>query len=310
MKKVITMLIVAIMLVTMCSCGASTNKTSEETTVAETLDGNRTEQNAPDTKTLKVKNNYVVGDEITDFPQAAEKTLCDTSGYKVVFKGLEYANKNLIVNLTFENKTGESISFDRGFFFVNEWNVESAVWYTRVTVNPFASAEAEFSIPLWELEFRHVKTINKISFNFVVGGEKTELFTIETDAKDKDTSFVPEGEVVYENNGVRAILPESGCIDKANNGLCVYIENNSDKPVIVNNSLTPPEDEAYKYNGKGVILYPHTKDIYFGQLEIYKIRPGSKLTFCASSTEYNLDEMSYDKFSRVYGEEYTLEIVE
>lgn len=311
MKKIIALLIVAIMLVTMCSCGAPTNGTGKgtKTTVAETLNENEGEENTPDAKKLKVRNDYVAGDEITVFPQASEKNLCDTSEYKIVFKGLNYSNGNLFVSLVLENKTSESICFDRGFFFVNEWNVGNAVWYTSKTVNPFASAEAEFSIPLWELEFRHIEIINKISFNFVIGGEKTELLTVETDAKEKDDSFVPAGEVVYDCNGVRAILPESGCIDNKNNGVCVYVENNSDKPVIVNSSLTPPEDEAYKYNGKAIILYPHTKDVYFGQLEVYKIQTGSELAFCTSSTEYNLDDMSYDKLSMVYGEEYTLEIV-
>lgn len=306
MKKMLAVLMVVFMIVTMCSCGSSKDKTSEETNVS-TSNVALEESDKEDSlgrQNIKVKNTYVRGEQIVVFPQASKKTLCDTSEYKMFFKGLEYTGDGLIVNLVFENKTDENLCFDKGFFFVNEWNVESAVWYTSKTLGPNESKEIGFSIPLWELEFRHIEIINTISFNFIVGGEKTELFTIETDTKEKDISFVPDGEVVYDYNGVKAVLPDGGCIDE--NGVCMYVENNSDKAVFVRNSLTPSGDEAFKYNGKGVILYPHTKDVYFAQMEIYEISPGSELDFNVSSTEYNLDEMSYDKFSMVYGEEYVI----
>lgn len=306
MKKLLAVLTVVFMLMAMCSCGSPKDKTSEEAS-ASTSDVAREESNKENSfgsRNIKVKNTYVTGEQIVVLPQASERTLCDTSEYKIVFKGLKYTEKNLVVNLVLENKTDENLCFDRGFFFVNDWNVESAVWYTSKTLGPNESKKIDFSIPLWELEFRHIEIINTISFNFVVGGEKSELFTIETDAEDKNTSFVPEGKVVYDYNGVKAVLPDSGCIDE--NGVCMYVENNSDKAIIVKNSLTPSGDEAYKYNGGGVILYPHTKDVYFAQMEVYEIRPGSELVFGVSSTEYNLDEMSYDSFSMVYGEEYVI----
>jgi hypothetical protein len=306
----------------MASCGNvsddSENSNNHETSLTDTYPDNEynKEQNneyedeeyvSPykNAKIINVKNDYEFGEKITVFPQISETILYDTDKYKISAKSIEYDELDCKINLTFENKTNESVSFYNEYFFINEWKIGDT-YQVGNSVGPNSSKDFRIDFALYDLKLRHIDVINSISFIFTIEFENTEMLVLRTDAKDKDKSYIPKGEVVYDKNGVKAILPNNGCMYE--NGFYIYVENNTDEPMYVINHLAAPNNEVFSHECRGTILLPHTKDIYPSRLELYEIKNNDLLEFSVSASKYDLKEL--EASSEVEGEYFRLKVVD
>lgn len=277
MKKFISLLLILSLIFSFAACGGQDSNDVEISNVEDSIN---TEKIA---KTFEVDSQYCMpfGKE-PKVPEIEECTIYDTEKYKIDFKGIEYVDVfggAVKAKFEFENKTDEEVSFiDLGTdIYIDGWKLFAIDRVGDGDIKPNSKANVSYYYPFFQFKLRHIDHINNIDIlnpyiledSYFEGTEfKREVVCIDpvslkTNDSEKNSDYVPDGTVIYEDKGVKVILLEN-CFYSDN--IYCYVENNSDKYIAVDN-LTQIYDGGTKYRGNfarfETAIPSHTKDIFF-----------------------------------------------
>ncbi len=175
---------------------------------------------------------------VTEVPVTlAEEVVYDANDVKITVKGLEDGGFNTSVNLLIENNSKKNILITVPSLSVNSYMMDGTL-YAEVAAGK--KANKDISILNSDFAAAGIETIAEIVFTFKLSDPETwddiatsDLITLKTSATDYVQEFHNEGDLLYEENGVRVIC-QGLKQDMIWDGCCVfYVENNSDRAVSV-----------------------------------------------------------------------------
>ena len=231
MKKILSLVITLLLLVSLVGCGSEMN--AEVQPPAEVIGDtiNATEKEEITEPAIKE-----ISEEIT----IAETVLVDEAGVKITAKG--FSAEELFgpeVKLLIENDSGEDLTFQSRNASVNGYMVE-----TMMSVDVVNGKKANDSLVFMssDLAMSGIETIADMEFTFHIfktsdwedylDTQRIQLKT--TAAEDYVYSFDDRGEVAYNGNDVKIVI--KGLTEDQSlfgPGIVVYIENNGDKDITV-----------------------------------------------------------------------------
>ena len=178
---------------------------------------------------------------VTEAPEVpvtiAEEVIYDANDVKITVKGLQDQGFDTLVNLLIENDCNKNILITTPSLSVNGYMIDGSLYST---VAAGKKANKTISILNSDLAAAGIETITEIAFTFNQSDPETwnviatsDLITLKTSATDYVQEINDDGELLYEENGIRFIC-QGLKQDMIWDGSCVfYVENNSDRAVSV-----------------------------------------------------------------------------
>ena len=218
MKHIFRVFLALLLIVVMIATAACTSKNDELT---PSVEGNETQAT-----------------ELQEVPVTlAEQVVYDANDIKITVTGLNHGGFTTDVTLLIENNSNKNILVTARDLSVNTYMMDGTL-YAEVAAGK--KANEDISIMNLNLDAAGIETITDIVFYFNISDPETwndvansDLITLKTSATDYVQDFYDEGQLLYDENGIRVIC-RGLKRDMIWDGACVfYIENNSDQAVTV-----------------------------------------------------------------------------
>jgi len=218
MKHIFRVFLALLLIVVMIATAACTSKNDELTPPVE---GDETQAT-----------------ELQEVPVTlAEQVVYDANDIKITVTGLNHGGFTTDVTLLIENNSNKNILITARDLSVNTYMMDGTL-YAEVAAGK--KANEDISIMNLDLDAAGIETITDIVFYFNISDPETwndiansDLITLKTSATDYVQDFYDEGQLLYDENGIRVIC-RGLKQDMIWDGACVfYIENNSDQAVTV-----------------------------------------------------------------------------
>jgi hypothetical protein len=135
----------------------------------------------------------------------------------------------------------------------------------------------------------------------------TQLIVLRTNENEQNTPYKPEGNLIYEDNDIKAIVPKDGCIYDSK--LYLYVENNSNETIYFDCSAssTKNKDDSGFTECRAIIL-PFSKEMVPVSLWDYNIKSNDTIKIECYSVIYDLDNHIFSDSELKYGDQYTINI--
>lgn len=283
MRKVLTILVLAAMIMSLTACNVTTNApvddssgNSEEIVSSQTptYDDSDDTQEEP-ASTEPPKEQVAIATEVT----IEETVLVDEAGVKITAKSINDGFLGAEVKLLIENNSGKNLTFQCRNASVNGFMLDAVM---SVDVVDGKKANDTLVFMSSELEACEINTIADMEWSFHVFDSDTwntyldtSMVQIRTSAADTYVyTYDDSGEVVYEDGGIKIVVKG---LDEYNSifgpSIIVYIENNS------NNNITVQVQDV---SINGFMVY----GIFSSDLVSQK-RAVDSITFMSSELEEN-----------------------
>jgi hypothetical protein len=254
------------------------------------------------------KNQYNLGDGIFTSPQIPETLIYHSPDCKIYAKNIIYDAEDCRITFSLENNGNETIRVENLYLSVNDWMITNITNSADIIFfQPNTTTEFHVSFALDELKFRHISAINELLVTFEVENEMTQLIVLRTNENEESFSYQPKGNVIYDDNDIKAIVPEDGCVYDGK--LCLYVENSSNETIYfdcVASSINNKDDSGLT---KGqVIILPRSKEIVPVSIWNYDIKKNDTLKVECYSIIYDLDNHVFSDSELKYGDQYTINI--
>ena len=255
---------------------------------------------------IDLSKQHTSADKMTAAPNIKYETIYSNDKYEIATKNISCGNQKITISMEFKNKTNEEIKYASvAWLSVNDWMIPYPEGYIS-NVAPNSTATLDVGIFLSEMAFRKITEANKISIVFNIDDERTEIITIETDAINQNNDYAPEGEIIYEKNGVKFILPKDE--NASGNNIFVYVENNSDKAIYIYGSAKADDYyEPFSSDARGIV-FPHSKQTLVIDMKNYIPKAGDEYKGKVQFEEYSLSEGD-DVIGTLEMREFTFNIV-
>lgn len=225
MKKLLSLLLSSLMILSLCACGGSNSGSSEVTPPKDVSSA------AGDTASEESSDNQ---DDVT----ISETVLLDESGVKVTAKSLNMDGAfGPEIKVLIENNSGQPLTFQCENSSVNGYMIENSL---SADVMDGKKANDGISFDSSSLENCGISTITDVEFSFHIFNTdtwddylKTDAIQIKTSAADTyNQEYDDSGETVYDSNGIK-IVAKGLSEDMFGQCIVLYIENNSDENITV-----------------------------------------------------------------------------
>ena len=227
MKRILSLVLVLLMLLSMAACGGETNEDVQKPADVSVNDD-------AGTKPEETEAPVAVKAEI------AETVLVDEAGVKITAKSFSEGDLfGPALKLLIENNTDMDLTFQIRNASVNGYMVETML---SVDVVAGKKANGELVFMAYDLEACGIETVADLEFSFNIFKTddwedylNTEPIQVKTTvAENYEYSFDDSGEVAYEGNDLKIVVKGLLADDSVMGpSIVVYIENNSGQDVTV-----------------------------------------------------------------------------
>lgn len=267
MKKILSLLITAVLATSLVACGnSSSSNVQEPSDVSTNVINNEEDQQVEQSEK----------EEVT----ISETVLVDEAGVKITAKSLSMdALFGAEVKLLIENNSGKDLTFQCRNASVNGYMVETMM---SVDVVNGKKANDELTFMSSELEACGIDTIADMELSFHIFNTEdwetyldTPQIQLKTSIADTyEYTFDDSGNLAYDGNGIKVVV--KGISEDSSlfgPSIVVYIENNSDKDITI-------QTRDVSVNGFMV-------DAMFSSEVVIGKRAVDTITFLASELEEN-----------------------
>ena len=239
MKRIICLALCILLSLLVCACDndhSSTPTQAQPEETAQQTEGTAAPTESADTMSLK---NFISNFDTT--PTVEEKLIYDSKNLSVTLKELSYSGvSGPELKFLIENKYSRDVIIQAPYAIVNGYMITPEM---NAKVATGKSAQGTLTLPYFNLAISGITSLKKIEFAFrIVEAENynpittTELFTIETSAKQDDEVVCDEsGQVAYDDNDIKIILKGFHTDRAYSEGaeLIVYMFNGTDKNIAI-----------------------------------------------------------------------------
>ena len=270
MRRFLCAALAALMLLSLAACGQDDpgTESTDDVTAAVTQQASATAE--PTEEPAKGCHDVVSLDFINTFdrtPSMEEQPVYDKDGLTLTAKSLEYDPVDgPTIMLSVRNDTDRDLLIQNDYTTVNGYMIKPDV---DIQIRPGKKSEAPMSISYLGLAMADIHSLSEVEFSLRILDSKTyEVIGTTPPVKLTLTGTQPpakpdtSGQLAYDADGVRVILRgiKHDTMFESDSVLMVYMENNTDKTISVQNS-------KLTVNGcditatMGTVLLPHKRAV-------------------------------------------------
>ena len=198
-----------------------------------------------------------------------ETVALDKDGVKITVTGIEYAQNEVWLDLTIENKSAKELEADAGELFVNTFSVSPSTfipvteeWGTSFeSVIVPAGETKEFNVGLNSLREKGIASVYEVELKMgafarteTEDGYESEEFAvgdpvnIRTSLYDSAVSYDMEGTTVYDKDGLKAVVCKAKNHEYMGPQIAVFVHNGGDKDAALELSALKLDGETVDAN--------------------------------------------------------------
>ena len=245
MAKKVLIIVSSILIIisVLCACGSLTDYSSDNTT------------SGGETQEIKIP-----------CPSLTPLVLYEDDALTVIINGLEYnrAFKTYVVKASIENHSDYTISYSTNWIDVNGYTISTLVYGD---VYSGKTADADFGFPVDELLLAGINSIQEISFELDCYYDDTNEVickltpTLQTsDYGSYTETYDFEGVEVYNTEKYKIRIKPNNT-PTLNHPIIIYVENNTDTPMIVNYDNIAINEQMVMTFLSGPYVLPHSHRI-------------------------------------------------
>lgn len=236
MKKILAIILTAILCASLVACGSQSTSNESKNTNSNTNTGNVVEETTPSQQEQVVSEDKKQG----DLPSSIEETVIyDKDGVKVTAKEIDHSGfMGPEIKMLFENNSSKDVTIQTRNCVINGYMIN-----TMMSVDVAAGKKANDGLTLMESDLQEAGIGKFIDISFDLAIIDTTSFTTidETDLISLDTNYTGKynqkhddnGTVIYDANNIKVVSKGIEADDVFGQSLNLYIENNSDKAVVI-----------------------------------------------------------------------------
>jgi len=231
-------------------------------------------------------------EDTEEIKHEAEQIIYDQNDIKITYKGFSQAGffKSVSFDFLIENNSSQNVLVTSENVSVNDFTIAEFL-YEEIA----SGKKCNSGVKLYDyfLEENDIKNINKIEFNLKFLNPDTfetlftsDKITITLNENAKANNTVPEGsQLIYEQDGISVYyVKNTGGSWIAEDGLKFYIQNDTDKNIIVSSDNVTVNDFTISSAMLHAIIESHKKandtmDLYSTELEKNNIDKIEKVDF-------------------------------